>query len=172
MSSLTDPAEPAHSSLGERLHRAGRLMRHRLADELASAGHDYPIDFWPTLKLVARRGRVHQEEIAEFLVRDKATATRLLGRMEGAGLVERYRDPANRRRKHVTLTAAGRTVHRELLACAASVHRAAVRGIRPDQLAACAQVLEQVYDNLDPKHAPHSTETPARHATTPPTATL
>ena len=162
MSRLSDPAEPPAASLGERLHRAGRLMRYRLADELAAAGFDYPIDFWPTLKLLARREGVSQEEVAEFLVRDKATAARLLGRMDDAGLVTRRRDPADGRRKRVALTAHGRATHRRLAACAQRVQRAALRDIDPTQLEACTRVLEGVFDNLSPAEA-----APRRPAATP-----
>lgn len=151
VSHLSDFTEPPHASLGEWLHRAGRLMRDRLAAELKAAGHDYPIEFWPTLKLLARRDGVCQEDIAAFLVRDKATAARLLGRMESANLVARRRDPGNRRRKRVSLTPAGRSVHAELRACAARVHREAVGSVEADRLAACAEVLARVFDNL---HAP------------------
>ena len=158
MSRLIDPDEPPVSSLGERLHRAGRLMRYRLADELAAAGHDYPIDFWPTLKLLARREGVYQEEIAEFLVRDKATATRLLGRMDAAGLILRRRDPANRRRKRVYLTAHGRRTHDQLASCARRVQRDALRQIDAHQLAACTAVLERVFDNLAAAPTPRPAE--------------
>lgn len=149
MPSLHDPSESPAAAIGERLYRAGRLVRYRLAAELSAAGHDYPIDFWPTIKLLARAEGVHQEQIAEFLVRDKATATRLLTRMDEAGLVERRRDPDNRRRKCVYLTDLGRATHGQLQECARRVQRAALRDVDRAQLAVCNAALERIFDNLE-----------------------
>lgn len=58
-------------------------------------------------------GRMH--EIAEGLQIDASTATRAVDRLVRRGLVERERDPSNRRFMQVWLTDEGRRVHGELL---------------------------------------------------------
>ena len=54
-------------------------------------------------------------EIARLLELDLATASPLVKRLEGLGLVDRRRDPADERTLRVTLTEAGRALRTEAL---------------------------------------------------------
>ncbi len=145
---MAPPVQNAFESFGERLHRTGRLMRQRLVEELIAEGYAYPIEFFPTLKFLYRHPRAYQEEIAKFLVRDKATATRLLVRMEQAKLIVRTVDPQNRRRKMVDLTKQGRETFASLVQCANRVQATAVAELNPHHLSVCSQVLDRVFANL------------------------
>src|SRR5262245_6961812 len=59
------------------------------------------------LDLLARQGGLRVGELAAQVGIDDATATRLVDRLEGFGVVERQREPDDRRATTVVLTAAG-----------------------------------------------------------------
>jgi DNA-binding MarR family transcriptional regulator len=59
------------------------------------------------LDLLARHGGMRVGELAAEVGIDDATATRLVDRLEGFGVVERRREPGDRRATTVVLTPAG-----------------------------------------------------------------
>ncbi len=125
------------------------MLSQFLVDSIRGRGYDYPVDFWAALSFLAERtGSVPQSDVAEFLVRDKATATRLLERMECRGLIERKTHPRDRRQKCISMTSAGLETFRALSPAAILTNETATSGIHPTELATCIDVLTRVYDNL------------------------
>jgi DNA-binding MarR family transcriptional regulator len=57
-----------------------------------------------------------QQELADRLVLEKSTVSRMVADLEQKGLVERERDPANRRTYRLRLTEAGRAFHARIAA--------------------------------------------------------
>jgi DNA-binding MarR family transcriptional regulator len=57
-----------------------------------------------------------QRELAERLVLEKSTVSRLVADLQREGLLERRRDPANRRTDRLQLTDAGRAMHARIAA--------------------------------------------------------
>jgi DNA-binding MarR family transcriptional regulator len=57
-----------------------------------------------------------QQELAERLFLEKSTVSRMVADLESKGLVERERDPSNRRTYRLRLTDAGRAFHRRVAA--------------------------------------------------------
>jgi DNA-binding MarR family transcriptional regulator len=60
------------------------------------------------LRKLAESGSLAPSEIAELVFADRPTTTSLLGTLERVGWITRRRDPSNRRRVIVEITAAGR----------------------------------------------------------------
>lgn len=73
----------------------------RLA-EVGLSGRDYGI-----LAILATDGPGSQYELAGMLGKAPGVVVGAIDKLEDAGLVERTRDPADRRRSRVTVTAAG-----------------------------------------------------------------
>lgn len=57
-----------------------------------------------------------QRQLAERLLLEKSTVSRMVADLERQGLVERERDPANRRTNRLRLTDAGRALHGQIRA--------------------------------------------------------
>jgi MarR family transcriptional regulator, lower aerobic nicotinate degradation pathway regulator len=88
------------------LKRLGMTAKERAFDAYQETGlHPY---HHAILALLDEGSRETQGAIANALGYDKAQLVGLLDELEGAGLVERRRDPADRRRQLVRMTPAGR----------------------------------------------------------------
>ena len=69
---------------------------------------------WTALRRVGDQPGVNQSELAELLEVEKATAGRVIDKLENFGWLERRQDDADRRVKRVYLTELGRRIHSEI----------------------------------------------------------
>jgi DNA-binding MarR family transcriptional regulator len=103
--------------------QAHAVVTEALGREL-EAERDLPLSFYEVLLHLheAPHGRLRMAELAERILLSKSGLTRLVDRMEEAGLVERAECPTDRRGIEAAITPVGRQTLRE----AAPVH---LRGI-------------------------------------------
>jgi DNA-binding MarR family transcriptional regulator len=66
---------------------------------------------WVTIARLHRRPGLSQSEVADLLEIEKATAGRLIDRMEAKGWIERRADPLDRRVNRLHLTAEAKRMH-------------------------------------------------------------
>jgi len=69
---------------------------------------------WMALRRVGDQPGVNQSELAELLEVEKATAGRVIDKLENFGWLERRLDEADRRVKRVYLTELGRRIHSDI----------------------------------------------------------
>lgn len=89
-------------TLGFLLGDVARLMRKRFDERARSIGATRAQ--WRTLKVLARHPGINQGRLAELLEVEPITACRMIDRLEESALVERRRDPADRRAWRIHLT--------------------------------------------------------------------
>jgi DNA-binding MarR family transcriptional regulator len=110
---------------------------------------------------VSRREGIRQVELADLLEVQPITLARLIDGLEGAGLVERRADPADRRAYQLFLRPAARSELAEILQVGAEVRAQALAGVSESQAAVLAAALDRMRDNLiplarrNPKEASH-----------------
>jgi DNA-binding MarR family transcriptional regulator len=92
-----------------------RLVITRTARRLRQqAGTDLGPSQTAALATVERHGPLTPSELARIERIQRPTATRIVARLEDAGLVERLADPSDKRSFTVSATAEGRTLMRKL----------------------------------------------------------
>jgi DNA-binding MarR family transcriptional regulator len=79
----------------------------------------------------------------------------MIDRLEDAGLVERRRDPADRRAWRIYLTADAGPVIERLRSLAAEMFEAALGGMGEDERTALGRSLETIHSNLNALPAPN-----------------
>lgn len=85
---------------------------------------------------------------AERLEVEPISLTRMIDRMEESGLIERRRDPGDRRAWRLHLTERSRQVIDQVRACLAGLEDEMLAGLGTDQRTALSQMLETISVNF------------------------
>ena len=92
-------------------HRLAAITRRAVGERMANESWAHEAGFRPgcigVLRVVAAREPVSQREVSEALLLDPSDLVTLVDILEAAGLVERRRDPADRRRYALEVTPRG-----------------------------------------------------------------
>jgi len=102
----------------------------------------------PLIHLARAPVPMRQKDLAASLVLDGSSVVRLLDALEGAGLIERHEENADRRAKTITLTARGLTIIDQVEAASREVRNATLVGLSADDIEIASRVLELVCANL------------------------
>jgi MarR family transcriptional regulator for hemolysin len=115
-------------------------------DALAAQGGSIPI--WLILNALKGERRRSQLELARAVGIEGPTMTRHLDGLERSGLVERQRDPVDRRAVQIQLTRAGHSLHGRLLKAVIAFNRQLRTGVSNDDVATLRRVLGQLRENV------------------------
>jgi len=103
---------------------------------------------WKVLFKLSRLPGLRQIELADMLDIEPITLSRIVDRLEEAGLVERAADPADRRAWRLSVTAKARPLIEKLHALAAELAEEAFGGIDSKEVEIARRVLGRVRENL------------------------
>jgi DNA-binding MarR family transcriptional regulator len=103
---------------------------------------------WRLLLRLAREPGLKQVELAERLDVEPITACRIVDRLEDAGLVERQRDPEDRRAWRLVLTAKAAPILEKLRLLAEEMSAEAFAGLSSDEVENMRAVLARVRENV------------------------
>ncbi|MDR1491058.1 MAG: MarR family transcriptional regulator, partial [Desulfovibrio sp.] len=134
--------------MGFMTYTASRLLVASLHKHMTDMGVELTSEQWGLLMQFWNRGDIAQEEIARVVNVDKSTASRTLKVMERRGLIARRLNPADSRRKILSLTKAANTMKQASLKAVQATLGQALRGIDPEECATCLKVLGLVKKNL------------------------
>jgi len=103
---------------------------------------------WLVLTRLYRRPGASQTELAEMLEIDRASAGRMIDRMQRNGWVERRPDGSDRRINRLHLTAEARRVHAEMWRVAESTVDDALAPLTPQERAQYTELTAKVKGKL------------------------
>ncbi|MCS0600471.1 MarR family transcriptional regulator [Streptomyces sp. LP11] len=107
-----DAGQEIADALGVLLRRTTRTRLHQtLTEDMGEAVDELT---YPVLSAIARNGPCSAADLAPEVGLDRSGVTRRASRLEGAGLVRREPDPADRRAQLLVLTEPGRQAVAEL----------------------------------------------------------
>jgi MarR family transcriptional regulator for hemolysin len=143
---------PDRTPIGLQLANTAKTVSRAFNAALAEAGGSLPI--W--LILTSLRGEQWrtQLQLARSLGIEGPTLTRHLDGMERAGLVERRRDPNDRRAVQVELTDAGRQLHDRLRTNVIAFDERLRAGLGAEELDALRAVLARLEHNVRSETGP------------------
>jgi len=133
-------------NVGFLMSDVSRLMRRRFDERARKSGATGPQ--WRTLKMLERHEGLNQGQLAELLEVEPITCCRMIDRLEEAELVERRRDPADRRAWRIYLTEKARPVLTELHDIAGEMIEAALHGLDVAQRDALVASLNTIRSNM------------------------
>jgi DNA-binding MarR family transcriptional regulator len=129
------------------INDVARLFRRRFDERTRSFGITGPQ--MRALVQIMRFPGINQGALADRLDVEPITTCRMVDRLEQADLVERRRDPQDRRAWQLFLTNAAEPIAQELQAIGQSVLNDSLEGIGQTDHGAVMAVLEQIRDNLN-----------------------
>jgi DNA-binding MarR family transcriptional regulator len=133
-------------TFGFLLSDTARVLRQRF-DERARQ-HGATRAQWKALIGISRHEGINQGGLAEWLEVEPITLCRMVDRMEDAGLVERRRDPKDRRAWQLFLTDRAHPILEQLRATAEELTAQALNGIPESEVAGMSRLLDRIRGNL------------------------
>jgi DNA-binding MarR family transcriptional regulator len=139
-------AEPAdlRSSTGYLLARLGAESRRRWARMLAD--HGLTPHHFGMLMTLDHLGMAHQRRLSELVGIDPRNAVPLIDLLHQRGLLQRTGDPADRRRRAIALTPAGRTMLNDLRQAADAVEHDMLKDLDDHQQAILHRLLLTLFE--------------------------
>ena len=102
---------------------------------------------WKVLFKLTRKPGLRQVELADMLDLEPITLCRIVDRLEEARLVERSRDPEDRRAWRLNVTPEAQSLIDKLQAVGAELVSEAFAGIDPEEIEITRKVLARVREN-------------------------
>jgi DNA-binding MarR family transcriptional regulator len=133
-------------SIGFLFNDVARQMRRRFDERARLMGVTSPQ--WRTLVTLAREEGLQQGALAERLEVEPITLCRMVDRLAEAGLVERRRDPADRRAWNIYLTDRSRPLIDRLRLVADELSAAALDGVDAAERASLIATIDRIRTNL------------------------
>lgn len=103
---------------------------------------------WRVLVKLSRSPGLRQVELADMLDIEPITLCRIIDRLEDAELVERKRDPEDRRAWRLELTAKSTPLVEKLRLIASELHGQAFGGLSEAEIARLSQMLATIRNNV------------------------
>ena len=144
--SLGQAIPPSDDSVGYVVRDVHRAFSRSLQAKIAA--HGVSMGQWFFLRALWDEDGLTQRELSQRVGMMEPTTVTALNSMERRGLVERVRNPHDRRKVNIYLTPKGRSLREVLLPCAAEVSDLATRGIEPADLALAIDLLHRMIINL------------------------
>jgi MarR family transcriptional regulator, transcriptional regulator for hemolysin len=137
---------PDGPPIGLLLATTSKAVGRAFNDALAAQGGSIPI--WLILNALKGERPRSQLELARAVGIEGPTMTRHLDGLERAGLVERQRDPVDRRAVQVQLTRAGHALHGRLLKAVIAFNRQLRTEVSNDDIETLRRVLGRLRENV------------------------
>jgi MarR family transcriptional regulator for hemolysin len=137
---------PNGPPIGLLLATTSKAVGRSFNDALAAQGGSIPI--WLILNALKSGRRRSQLELARNVGIEGPTMTRHLDGLEQSGLVERKRDPVDRRAVQVQLTRAGHALHGRLLKAVIAFNQQLRAGLSGDDVETLRRVLGRLRENV------------------------
>ena len=134
--------DPSLMEIGETAHALRRAFDRRAATVGITRAQ------WRVLVKLYARSELRQVELADMLDIEAITLCRIIDRLEEAGLVERQRDPTDRRAWRLTLTSKAKPLILNLTQLAAELSRDAFAGLSEEQVGQLRSALAVVRHNI------------------------
>jgi len=136
-------------SIGFLMADVTRLLRRAFDERARGIGVTRPQ--WRVLTVLARNEGINQNMLADRLEVEPITLSRMVDRMQDAGLVERRADPADRRAWKLYLSDNATPLIAELRALGDVLSDEALEGISAAERDTLADLLDRVRGNLSRK---------------------
>lgn len=143
---------PVDESLGCLTNLSAMAARNYLSRQLTSNGIDMTIEQFKVMVVLWKEGSSTQQNIADFVGKDKTSVTRLIAGLEKRSLIERSTACQDKRCNHVTLTPQGTALEKPTMEILKQANESLQKFFKPEELAITLRVLKQMCLTLNYTH--------------------
>ncbi len=140
---------PTEESLGCLTNLSAMAARNYLTRQLSLHGIDMTIEQFKVMVVLWKEKSSTQQNIADFVGKDKTSVTRLIAGLEKRSLIQRCSDKTDKRCNLVTLTPQGIALENPTMEVLEKATLHLHRGIDPQELAITLRVLKQMCQTLN-----------------------
>ncbi len=133
-------------NIGVMIADAARLMRRSFDARARNIGVTRPQ--WGVLSVLSHNEGTNQGRLADILEVEPITLCRMVDRLQDAQLIERRRNPADRREWNLYLSDKGRERIDELRPLAEQMLAVAMEGVTEEERAVLKVALDKIRDNI------------------------
>lgn len=147
--------EKINNSLGQLLtfniNQVSHLFIRKVNRELSKSGSSLQVEQFPILFLLAHstEGSLSQQEIANFLQKDKSGIQRSIRTLERDGYLRVAADDNDRRKNVVQLTPAGKLTIEKISEMAAEINREVTSQLTPEEVSTLLTLLKKISSKMD-----------------------
>lgn len=135
---------PVDESLGCLTNHAAQAARSYLTRQLELNGIDMTIEQFKVMVVLWKEKRSTQQNIADFVGKDKTSITRLIAGLQKRSLIQRVTDKTDKRCNLVTLTPQGIALEKPTMEVLNKANDALHQAINPEELAITLRVLKHM----------------------------
>ena len=139
-------SRPFSSGIGYTVRHTHKALSRCLAYELTKVGISFNHYYY--LRALFEANGISQMELSERVGVDPTTVVTVVDTLERQKIVERRKDPDDRRKALIYLTRKGKTLRKPLLTAIAAAHADALTGINAADIATFRRVALRVIQNL------------------------
>lgn len=135
-------------SIGKLTQQISKKIGANLEKKFVENGISLKATDWSAIAMLYKHGKRNQRDIAIFMGLDKVRIKRTIDRLEKDKLVFREESKVDKRFNIIVLTSAGKKIYKQLVPYAEEAILDAFKGILPDDISKCLNVLDKIKDNL------------------------
>ncbi|SHG66943.1 MarR family winged helix-turn-helix transcriptional regulator [Flagellimonas flava] len=138
------------SGIGLHLDLVLRKVQDAYLRKFEELGVDLTIEQWVILHRIAELGdEASQREIVRTNFRNRATTSRVIGKLEAKGWISKLRFKGDQKRFKLELTPRGQEVINLILPHAVELRKKAIRDLNGEEFEAFLRVLNQIGENYE-----------------------
>ncbi|RDB03173.1 MarR family winged helix-turn-helix transcriptional regulator [Runella aurantiaca] len=133
------------------INHVSHLFARKVNRELSKSGFTLQIEQFPILFLVnhSTEGLLSQQDIANFLQRDKSGIQRSIRTLERDGYVRIVSDDTDRRKNLIQLTPAGKFTIDKITEMAVTLNQEISSQLTPEEVSALLSILRKISATID-----------------------
>jgi len=140
---------PTQESLGCLTNLSAMAARNYLTRQLSLHGIDMTIEQFKVMVVLWKEGTSTQQNIADFVGKDKTSITRLIAGLEKRSLIGRATDENDKRCNLVALTPQGIALEKPTMEVLQQANESLQKHFNPEELAITLRVLKQMCLSLN-----------------------
>lgn len=128
--------------------RVSRLITNRIEIEKSKRGFEFPISCISILAELWRADGLKQQDLANSLIRNKSSITKMLVALEKDGLITRQSVDYDRRERRIFLTTVGQDFKKHITNKSIRGEKIATQGLTIEEVKTAKKVLKSIYEQL------------------------